>query len=391
MARGAGDSSGGARDPRAALGTMGSSRAWAWGLIGLGAVLGGLLILWTGANAATGELRAGGAVFALILAAVLALPPLGAGYYLLQRSAVEERDTGRFEARRKLLEGDRLFRQQAAAHLRGLAERLGAQPAAAERLRALAATAEGARRDETAWYEADPLADEDLPTLRRYEDTLQAETDRLSDLTVRTLQGETGAAEALPASLDRWERTYRQREALLLRGRRGPAVAPEALLRARTPTRGAAALNALALNDAVTVDFEDYVVQGVLSYFAEGRTWHLYLLRSGGAERWLWGSAGSLTWAVLDPLVPTPAPGAPSVEMEGATLALAESGSATVDVTTTAGAERGIGVEYWRYSGPDRRVVWVERWPGEVRAGAGRETLPDTIDVWPHAVPEVTD
>jgi hypothetical protein len=391
MARGAGDSAGGARDPGAAVGALGPSRAWAWGLIGIGAVVGGLLVLWTVATAASGELRAGGAVFALILAAVLALPPLGVGYYLLRRSAVEERDTGRFEARRKLLEGDRLFRQQAAADLRGLAERLSSQPAAAERLRALAATVEGTRRDETAWYEADALADEDLPTLRRYEDTLQAETDRLSDLAVRVLQGEAGAATALPASLDRWERTYRQREALLLRGRRGPAVAPEALLRARTPTRGAEALNALALNDAVTVDFEDYLVQGVLSYFAEGRTWHLYLLRSGSAERWLWGSAGGLAWAVLDPLTPAPAAGAPSVELEGATLALAESGSATVDVTTTAGAERGIAVEYWRYSGPDRRMVWVERWPREVRAGAGRETLPDTIDVWPHAAPAATE
>jgi Domain of unknown function (DUF4178) len=388
MARGSGDSAGGARDPGAAMGAMGPGRAWALGLMGLGVVVGGLLVLWTVANAATGELRAGGVVFALILIAVLALPPFGAGYYLLRRSAVEERDTGRFETRRRLLEGDRLFRQQAAADLRGVAERLGGQPAAAERLRALAATVDGARRDETAWYEADPLADEDLPTLRRYEDTLQAETDRLSDLAVRTLQGEAGAAQALPASLDRWERTYRQREALLLRGRRGPAVAPEALLRARTPTRGAAALNALALGDAVTVDFEDYLVQGVLSYFADGRTWHLYLLRSGSAERWLWGAPGGLTWAVLDPLPNPPAPGAPTVTFEDATLALAESGNATVDITTTAGAERGVPLEYWRYSGPDRRMVWVERWPREVRAGGGRETLPDTIDVWPHASAE---
>jgi len=388
MAREAGDSAGGARDPGAAVGAVGPNRAWALGLMGLGVVLGGLLVLWTAATAASGELRAGGVVFALILVAVLALPPLGVGYYLLRRSVVEERDTGRFEARRRLLESDRLFRQQAAADLRGIAERLSGQPSVAERLRELAATVESARRDETAWYEADPLADEDLPTLRRYEDALQAETDRLSDLAVRALQGEAGAAAALPASLDRWERTFRQREALLLRGRRGPAIAPEALLRARTPTRGAAALNALTLDDAVTVDFENYLVQGVLSYFAEGRTWHLYVLRSGSAERWLWGSPGGLTWAVLDPLPSPPAAGAPSVESDGAALALAESGSATVDVTTTAGAEQGVAVEYWRYSGPDRRMVWVERWPREVRAGAGRETLPDTIDVWPHAAPE---
>jgi hypothetical protein len=342
-------------------------------------------VLWLLVTAASGDLRGGGFVLGLVLVAVLALPLLGVGYYLWQRSGVEERASSRFEARRRLYESDRLFRQQAAADLRGLAERLRGQPTTADRLRAIAASVEGARRDEAAWYEADPLSDDDLPALRRYEDALQAEMDRLSDLAVRALQGEAGAAEALPAALDRWERAYRQREALLLRGRRGPAVDPGALLRSGTPTRGTAALNALALGDAVTVDFEDYLVQSVLSYFAEGRTWHLYLLRSGSAERWLWGSAGGLAWAVLDPLAAPPAPGSSTVEIEGATLTLAESGSATVDITTPAGAEQGVAVDYWRYSGPDKRMVWVERWPREVRAGAGRETLPDTIDVWPHA------
>ena len=44
MARGAGDSAGGARDPGAAVGAVGPSRAWAFGLMGLGAVVGGLLV-----------------------------------------------------------------------------------------------------------------------------------------------------------------------------------------------------------------------------------------------------------------------------------------------------------------------------------------------------------
>src|SRR4051812_33347837 len=119
MARGAGNPAGGARDPRAAGGAGGPHRARALRLLGVGAVVGGLLLLWTLATAASGDLRAGGIVFALVLVAVLALPPLGVGYYLLRRSAVEERDTGRFEARRRLFESDRLFRQQAASDLRG--------------------------------------------------------------------------------------------------------------------------------------------------------------------------------------------------------------------------------------------------------------------------------
>jgi hypothetical protein len=367
---------------------MSTGRAWGYGLMGLGATIGALFVIWLIVNAAGGSLRGGGFVMGLILVAVIALPMLGGGYYLLRRSETEDRASAQFEARRRVFEGDRLFRQQAGADLRDLAGHLDAADAAtADRLRALATTVERASRDEAAWYEASPLADADLPMLHRYEDALQAEGDRLADLVSRVAHGDDAARPEIPVAVDRWERAYRQREALLVRGRRGPAVAPEALLRARTPTRGTAALNALALGDAVTVDFEDYLVQGVLSYFAEGRTWHLFILRDGDTERWLWGSPGGLTWVVLEPASPPPAPAAPTVEVEGVALALAESGTATVDVTTVAGAERGIPVEYWRYSGPDRRMAWVERWPREVRGGVGRETLPDTIDVWPQTAP----
>src|SRR5215212_7476776 len=269
---------------------MSVSRAWGWGLMALGGAIGVVLLLWM----AVAGLRAGGFVLGLVLLVVLALPPLGAGYYLLRRSRVEETEEAGFEARRRVLEGDRLFRQQAAADLRLLADRLasgasrGAGSATArgsvaagssaperalepviERLGVVAQRVADAHRDEAAWYESNPVADADLPTLQRYEDALQADRDRLADLVARA--GAPGAdAEALQVALDGWERTYSQREALLLRGRRGPAVAPEALLRARTPSRGAAALDALTLGDAATVDFEDYLVQGVLSYFAGG-------------------------------------------------------------------------------------------------------------------------
>jgi len=381
----------------------------------LGGAIGVVLLLWM----AVAGLRAGGFVLGLVLLVVLALPPLGAGYYLLRRSRVEETEEAGFEARRRVLEGDRLFRQQAAADLRLLADRLASgasrragsatargsvaggssapEPAlepVTERLRAVAQRVADAHRDEAAWYESNPVADADLPTLQRYEDALQADRDRLADLVARA--GAPGAdAEALQVALDGWERTYSQREALLLRGRRGPAVAPEALLRARTPSRGAAALDALTLGDAATVDFEDYLVQGVLSYFAGGRTWHVFVLRDGDAERWLWGAPGGLTWAVLEPL-PAPvaeaaafAAGSPpaTFTVEDVALPLVERGSATVDLTTVAGAERGIAVDYWRYAGADRRMAWVERWPNEVRAGVGRETFPDSIAVWPQTAP----
>jgi hypothetical protein len=258
------------------------------------------------------------------------------------------------------------------------------------RLRALADRVSAPRADEAAWYESSPLADADLPTLQRYEDQLEAEREQLAVLASRP---DTADAPMLQTAIDRWEQTYGQREALLLRGRGGPTVSPDALLRAGTPSRGAEALRALTVGDAATIDFEDYLVQGALSYFASGRTWSLFILRDGPVERWLWGSPGGLTWAVLEPL-PAPIPQAAvfdsakppaTFEMEGEALPLAEHGSATVDLTTAAGAQRGIPVEYWRYAGSDRRMAWVERWPNEVRAGLGRETYPDSIAVWPHA------
>lgn len=368
-----------------------TGRAWGLGLMGLGAVLGGLLLLWLLTQLASGRLNAGGAVLWLVLVAILALPPLAVGYYLWQRAAGEAREAARFAARRALLEGDALFRQQAAADLRRLAARLVDRPdaesvRAAGRLEALARAVENVRRDEVAWYEASPLADADVPLLRRYEDALQAELDRLATLVGRAARGESAAAAELEGAADVWEHLFRQREALLVRGRRGPAIAPEELLRARAPSRGATALAALQVGDAVTVDFEDYLVHAVLSYFAEGRTWHVYLLRDGDSERWLWGAPGGLRWAVLEPTSAPPA-GTSEWEVDSVGLRVAESGRATVDIETATAREQGIAIDYWRYEGPDRRLALVERWPNELRAATGRETLPDTIDVWPRSAP----
>jgi hypothetical protein len=369
---------------------MDAGRAWGLGLMGLGGVLGALLLLWLLTQLVGGRLNPGGAVLGLALIAILALPPLAAGYYLWQRAVAEGRAAAQFAARRALLEGDALFRQQAAADLRRLAARLAEHAApeparAAARLEALARAVESVRRDEVAWYEASPLAEADVPLLRRYEDALQAELDRLATLVGRAARGEAEAVPELLAAADSWEQQFRRREALLVRGRRGPAVAPEELLRARTPSRGAAALAALRVGDAVTVDFEDYLVHAALSYFAEGRTWQVFVLRDGDRERWLWGAPGGLRWAVLDPVDAPPAPGAPSWEIEGVALRPVESGRATVDVETAAAREQGVAVEYWRYEGPDRRLALLERWPNSLRAAAGRETLPDTIDVWPQS------
>src|SRR5262249_51549026 len=161
------------------------TRAWGLGLMALGGALGALLVLWLLVTAVGGDLRGGGFVLGLVLVVVGALALMGAGYFLVRRGAAEAQSDATFEARRRGFEGARVFRQQAAADLRGVAARLdGREPAA--RLTELAAAVAAAPRDESAWYESDPLADADLATLRRYEDTLQADSDRAADLRART-------------------------------------------------------------------------------------------------------------------------------------------------------------------------------------------------------------
>src|SRR5438270_7758760 len=103
---------------------MSAGRAWGYGLMGLGATVGALFVVWFIVNAAGGNLRAGGVVLWLVLVAVTALPLLAGGYYLLRQSEAEGRASVQFEARRRVFEGDRLFREQAAADLRDLAGRL---------------------------------------------------------------------------------------------------------------------------------------------------------------------------------------------------------------------------------------------------------------------------
>src|SRR5688572_3450012 len=77
-------------------GSASSTRAWALGLIGLGAAISGLLLLWMLVSVLGGQLRAGGFVLGLVLIAVLGLPLLGGGYYLLRRSASEAVENRRF-------------------------------------------------------------------------------------------------------------------------------------------------------------------------------------------------------------------------------------------------------------------------------------------------------
>jgi hypothetical protein len=364
---------------------MSQGRALPFGLIGLGAALAVLVLLWLGVNAAGGQLRSGGFVLGLFLLVLLGGPPLAVGLYLLSRSKGEEQAQQTFDSQRRVIDADRLLRTDLARNFRQLAERVaGPDAQAAARLRDLAEDLERPGYDQASWYETITLDAEAQQQVQRYDDLL-VEEQRRAEQAARDLErGQAGAGAALDQALDRWEQQFRRRQDLLLRGRKAPGMAASDLLRAGTPSRGASALAALKLRDAVSYEDDDYVVETSTTYFASGRTWNIYTLRTARSdERYLYVGPGGADLALLEPAtVPDPL-GAERFDGE---CSLAENGSATATIVGPRGSGEGLLVDYWRYDCPQQRLAWVEHWQeGAPRAFAGAPINPAAFEVWPSA------
>jgi len=184
----------------------------------------------------------------------------------------------------------------------------------------------------------------------------------------------------------------REREALLGRGERTSGLTPQEILAAGVqPRRRLSTPLELGLEDAVTYNLDDYVVRGVITYFAGARQWRSYQLHDGKAERWLEvrGDGADIAWYELRPAGPagavaglaTAGDGGPAT-LDGVAFAPAESGSASVGVQSAAGQREGVFVEYQRYRGPDGRRLVVETWPDGKRVLTGQGIARDDLDLW---------
>lgn len=368
---------------------MQQGRAVGFGLIILGVVLGALVFLWLFVNAIGGQLEAGGLVLGLIILAVLALPPVGAGVYLLGRARQEEVEAAGFASRRRVFEADRLFRADVSREFRQLAERLEQLPGeqarrAVTRLRQIVEDLENPGISEASWYEAVHLEDRDLDALRAYDDLVSDGLRRLDALADDLEAGQATAAERLESTIRDVEDQLRLRQELLVRGRRAAAVSPTELLTARQAARGPGTPAELKVGDAITYEGEDYLVEATVTYFSAGRTWRIHRLGDGQAERWLYTSPAGLDLFMLEAM-PAPEPGSESVERDGSRCRLAASGTASATVRTATLEQGGTSVDYWRYACPDETIVWVERWPDALRAYAGPRVRPSALEVWPRA------
>jgi hypothetical protein len=388
-----------------------SSGALGTGLLITGAVVGVLFLLWLLGNLFGGQLGAGGLIFGLIILVVVAGPLLGAGWYLRSRAASDQVEAEVYTARRAVLDNDRVVRRELARELEqrsaGIdqaAGRLPAEDAAAARqvsgrLREVRQDVLAPGYDSTTWLEqtAARLDARQLDQLRRYDDLVLEEARRLDGLT-RDLGRDPQASRRLTENADLLAQHVREREALLGRGERGSGLAPQEILAAGVaPRRRLQTPLELRLEDAVTYERDDYLVRGVITYFAGARQWRVYQLHDGSQERWLEvrGDGADLGWYELRPngsagepsasSTPTGATGAGGahpVTMDGVTYSPAEAGSASVGVESAAGRREGVFVEYQRFRGPDDQRLVVERWPDGTRALLGEGISRDDLELW---------
>ena len=161
----------------------------------------------------------------VLLMFVLAGPLAAVGAYLTSTSPGEVAAEQAFASKQRILDADRLFRHELAARLCELAEVLGSR---AERIRTLAENAERRVGSEAAWYSAVQLTDDQIATLKLYDDLVW---ERVRWLGAHADESAVSITEAV-AQL---ERAMDERMDLLVRGRQAPTVAPSALLAASTP------------------------------------------------------------------------------------------------------------------------------------------------------------
>ena len=365
---------------------MQSNRALGLGLVAAGVVLGGIMLLFTLTGLLSGKTDAAGFVLTLFFVAILGLPLIGGGLYVLSRGKHEEASAAAFQTQRRTLESDRLFRAEQARELAQLARRVEAlgrpeAPQLAGRIRDLVQDLENPAYDSAAFYEAVELGRADQDALDRY-DALLSEGVRAMDDLVNRLENGQPALPDLRQAIQNWERDERRRSELL-RGRRAPSIAPTDLIRSGPPASSTEAVAALKPGDAVSRDGEDYLVETSVSYFVGGRSTWFHRLASGREEAWLYVSPGALNLAWLSPAEIPADPGTSPIEHDGATCRLEESGLASAEVRTRAGQQSGGTVTTWRYTCDGGQLLWLERWPDRALAYAGPPIRPSDLEIWP--------
>ena len=334
------------------------------GLLILGAALGSLIMLWLLLNLFSGQISAGGLLFALIFAVPLVGALIGAGWYLRQRGATEQAEASVYSTRQGVLDNDRVVRRELARELEqraaGLERTAGALPApeagtareVAGRLREVMQDVQAPGYDASTWLEqtASRMDASQLQAVRRYDDLVLEEARRLEG-TAAGLGRDPQAAQRLESEAALLSQHVREREALLGRAERRSGMAPQEILAAGVaPRRRLSTPLELGLEDAVTYQLDDYVVRGIVTYFAGAREWRTYQLHDGKQERWLEvrGNGAEVGWYELQPR----SPGAGTEGMGGAEGAQETKRTESADGAQPEGPQRRPDRPPWGWRAP---------------------------------------
>lgn len=142
----------------------------------------------------------------------------------------------------------------------------------------------------------------------------------------------------------------------------------------------------MQIGDIVQYLSQDWVVEGKLIYQEEGFSWLEYMLQDGDNIRWLSVEEDDwVTVSLLTSVTNLEVSGTPPQEIvyEGIPYRCVESGTAAM---SREGNPRRPNVErcrYFDYEGPDKRVLSIEDWSGDIEVTVGTIIAPKSLTILP--------
>ena len=145
-------------------------------------------------------------------------------------------------------------------------------------------------------------------------------------------------------------------------------------------------LMTIQVGDIVSIDHEDYEVEGRVVFNDDGWKWNEYKLKYGRATYWLSVEEDDdIEIALYKEIKPFTTEPFKTTEYEGVKYHLQEGSDAIVyDVEGKINLKNGMPVDYFEYSDlKDEKYLTVEIWDGEVEMSTGIPLEDFQIEIYP--------
>jgi hypothetical protein len=139
--------------------------------------------------------------------------------------------------------------------------------------------------------------------------------------------------------------------------------------------------------DVISYQGQDFVVDGVVSYKLQGKSYSLARASDNDEVRWIEPLMGDLDDRVLlfkevrDLPLSTPPPA--TISYKGSSYVPRLSGSTAVTIEGAIPDRTGTTCDLWRYRAAGDLYLQIEKWPNKVVALAGESVHKDMVQVFP--------